>query len=121
MTEDTQARIEATQREILTELRSLRELIKQALAMRRTGAPGGELLLAEEAAAMLRIKKETLLAGKAGTHVLLRQSKRPATYLLSDIKSFIRQRAEQRKSARERSVRKYEKRLKAASGTRNRR
>lgn len=67
-----------------------------------------DLLRLAEAARLLAVMPRTLRDGKAGTHLVPRQSSRPLLYLRADVERFIRNRAETKQAQRQRAARKLE-------------
>lgn len=86
------------------ELRSLRELVER-LAPPAPVKRQSLLVDTQEAAAMLGLSIRTVREGKAGTNKIPRQQSRPILFLRSDVDKFIRQRAEQQRSPKERAFR----------------
>jgi hypothetical protein len=85
------------------ELRELRALIER-------GAPAtverqSQLVDAQEAARLLGLSVRSIREGKAGTGAIARQQSRPILFLRSDLLRFIRERAEQQRSPKQRALR----------------
>lgn len=87
------------------ELRGLRELVELRLVNPAAPERTSALVGAQEAAQLLGVSVRSIREGKAGTSAIPRQQSRPIRFLRTDIHKFIRERAEKKKTAKERALR----------------